>query len=214
MQELHTSAPDQSKIDYRELLFKLVPGPAEAVISQLVEQLPYVWLDTYLAMMPRHINVVQVRHGTFDYIYDDCASLEATGVVPANAHTEARLIAVSGRCNPQKRKRDDGRLKGWVGPTESVYGDCWDKGHFIAHSIGGAVDQAEVNIFVQRRDLNRGRSLKGRRYIEMERHCKLHAGTFCFSRPIYSDQSARPSFIEYGILLNGPEFWVERFDNR
>ena len=109
---------------------------------------------------------------------------------------------------------NQGRLKGWVGPTESIYGENWDKGHFIAHSIGGAVDGAEVNVFVQRRDLNRGRSQEGRRYVEMENYCKLHAGTFCFSRPIYTDPSARPTFIEYGILLNGPRFWVECFDNR
>jgi hypothetical protein len=206
--------PSTPQIDYQELLLKLVPGPLEASISQLVEELPYIWLDAYLAMVPRHTNVVQFRFGTFDYIYDDYASLEATGAVPLDAHTEARLIAVSGRSNPQKRKRDDSRLKGWVGPTESIYGDGWDKGHFIAHSIGGAVDQAEVNVFIQRRELNRGHSLPGRRYVEMERYCKLHAGTFCFSRPIYTDQSARPTFVEYGILLNGPEFWVDLFDNR
>jgi len=29
------------------------------------------------------------------------------------------------------------------------------KGHFIAHSIGGAVDGWELNVFVQRRELNR-----------------------------------------------------------
>jgi hypothetical protein len=214
MQEFPTSGPEQSKIDYRELLFKLVPGPVESVISQLVAELPYLWLDAYLAMMSRRTNVIQFRYGTFDYIYDDYASLEAIGVVPADAHTEARLVAVFGRSNPQKRKRDDSRLRGWVGPTETIYGNRWDKGHFIAHSIGGAVDQAEVNVFVQRRELNRGRSAEGRRYVQMEKYCKLRPGTFCFSRPIYSDQSARPSFIEYGILLDGPEFWVERFDNR
>ena len=27
----------------------------------------------------------------------------------------------------------------------------WDKGHFIAHSIGGAVDRAEVIVFVELR---------------------------------------------------------------
>lgn len=205
---------DRPTIDYRELLSSLVPGPLETVIPQLSEELPYVWLDAYLAMMHRQINVVRFRHGTFEYIYDDYASLEASGAVPVDSCSEARLVAVSGCSNPAKRKRDDGRLKGWVGPTESTYGENWDKGHFIAHSIGGAVDGVEVNVFVQRRDLNRGYSEEGRRYVEMEKYCKLHAGTFCFSRPIYTDQSARPTFIEYGILQDGPKFWVECFDNR
>jgi len=38
-----------------------------------------------------------------------------------------------------------------VGATETTFGQEWDKGHFVAHSIGGAVDRAEVIVFVQLR---------------------------------------------------------------
>ncbi len=38
-----------------------------------------------------------------------------------------------------------------VGATETTFGHEWDKGHFVAHSIGGAVDRAEVIVFVQLR---------------------------------------------------------------
>src|SRR5260370_16897464 len=100
-----------------------------------------------------------------------------------------------GQRDQKKRKGDDGRLKGWVGPTGRTLGDSWDKGHFIAHSIGGSVDQAEVNVFVQRRDLNRGWSTAGKRFREMEKYCELNPGTFCFSRPIYQDQMAKPALI-------------------
>ena len=51
-------------------------------------------------------------------------------------------------------------LKDWIGATGKVFGNKWDKGHYIAHTIGGAVDGLEANIFVQRRDLNRGGLLK------------------------------------------------------
>lgn len=186
----------------------------EAMIAFLEERLPYVWRDGYLEMMPRPINIVRFRCGSFEYIYDDYASLEVTGAVPYDPVMEARLIAACGCSVPKKGSRDDSRRKGWVGPTERFFGKRWDKGHFIANSIGGAVDRAEVNVFVQRRDLNRGRSAAGGRYREMERYCASNPGTFCFSRPSYLDQTAKPAFIEFGVLKTRHELWVECFDNR
>ncbi len=171
------------QIDYATFLQEARKVPGQDVIAGLKEELPYVWVDAYLVMMPRATNIVQFRYGTFEYLYDDYATLEATGAVPHDPNIEARLVAVSGCSSPQKRKRDDYRLKGWVGATERTFGTGWDKGHFIAHSIGGAVDQAEVNVFVQRRDLNRGWSTAGKRFREMEKYCELNSGTFCFSRP-------------------------------
>src|ERR1035441_7538606 len=80
---------------------------------------------------------------------------------------------------------------------------------FIAHSIGGAVDGVEMNVFVQRRDLNRGWSAEGKTYREMESYCSSRSGTFCFSRPIYLDGTARPSFVEFGLLKEDNKLWVE-----
>src|SRR5216683_2483025 len=206
--------PPGSRIDYDAILSDFLDRKTEDLASFLTEELPYAWLDAYLASMPRPTNIVQFHFDTFVYVYDDYASLETTGAVPYRADTKARLVAVYGHSAPKKTKRDDGRLKGWVGPTEETFGDSWDKGHFIAHSLGGSVDQAEVNVFVQRRDLNRGRSAAGKRYVQMEKYCKVHPRTFCFSRPLYLDQTAKPSFLEFGILVNGPRLWVECFDNR
>ena len=95
-----------------------------------------------------------------------------------------------------------------------MFGPGWDKGHFIAHSIGGAVDGLEANVFVQRRDLNRGWSVAGKRFRQMEQYCVLNPGTLCFSRPLYADQTAKPAFVEFGVLKRGGELWVESFDNR
>ncbi len=77
-----------------------------------------------------------------------------------------------------------------MGATETTFGREWDKGHFVAHSIGGAVDRAEVNVFVQLRALNRGWSEAGKHFREMEAHCEINPGTFCFNRPIHDDQTA------------------------
>lgn len=187
---------------------------AHDVGTVLAEEIPYAWRDAYVVMTPRATNIVRFRSGTFEYFYDDYATLEATGVVPHDSGIEARLVAVSGRSCAQERYRDDCRLKGWIGATEKTFGAAWDKGHFIAHSIGGAVDRAEMNVFVQRRDLNRGWSDAGKRFRNMERYCELNNGTFCFSRPIYLDQTAKPAFFEFGVLRQDDELWVECFDNR
>ena len=201
-------------LDYRSVLEEAGERSTDAMIAFLSEELPYLWRDAYVEMTPRPTNIVRFRHGTFEYIYDDYASLEASSPVPYDPNAEARLVAVLGRSEPRRRARDDYRLKGWVGPTEKIFGRHWDKGHFIAHSIGGAVDGLEANVFVQRRHLNRGWSAPGRRFREMEKYCALNPGTFCFSRPLYVAQIAKPAFVEFGILKSNHELWVECFDNR
>jgi len=106
-------------------------------------------------------------HDSFEYIYDDVVSLESKGLIPFDSTQEPRLVAVYGRSNPKKTFRADYRLKGWVGPNEKMFGKKWDKGHFIAHSIGGAVDGIEMNVFLQRKNLNRGWSNEGKLFRAM-----------------------------------------------
>jgi len=214
MEELSADFPEDARIDYQQILGRFAADSIETLKSALADELPYIWLDAYRTMTHRVTNVIRFSCDSFEYVFDDYASLEATDRVQPGSSMEARLVAVSGTTIVKRAKRDDSRLKGWVGPTQAVYGTCWDKGHFIAHSIGGSVDRAEVNVFVQRRDLNRGWSAAGKRYVKMEKYCKLNPGTFCFSRPVYLDERAKPSFVEFGILLNNSTFWVDCFDNR
>jgi hypothetical protein len=175
----------------------------------LRESLPHLWFDEYARMTPRSTNVMTFTHGTFDYFYDDLATLEATGVVPTDCVSESRLVAAVGfsRPNSVSRRQDDGRLRGWVGPTNKTFGAGWDKGHFIAHSIGGAVDGLEANIFLQRRSVNRGA------YRKLERYCSANPGALCFSRPIYGDPSARSVRVEFGVLRPDASWWIELLDN-
>lgn len=135
-------------------------------------------------------------------------------MAPYAIDVEGRLIGVLGCSSPKITRRDDYRLKGWVGATEKVFGSGWDKGHFIAHTIGGVVDGLEANVFVQRRDLNRGWSAAGKRFREMEKYCVSNPRTFCFSRPLYADQTAKPAFVEFGVLKAGNELWLECFENQ
>jgi hypothetical protein len=81
----------------------------------------------------------------------------------------------------------------------------------MAHAAGGGLD---INLFHQDARLNRGWSPEGQRYRAMEKYCAGHEGTFFFSRPIYSDTSARPSELEFGILRHDITFRVELFRNQ
>lgn len=76
------------------------------------------------------------------------------------------------------------------------------------------VDQAEVNVFVPRRDLNRCWSTAGKRFQALENNCESNSGTFSFSRPIYQHQMAKPAWVECGVLRDYCEFWVACFENR
>src|SRR5436309_2711000 len=66
----------------------------------------------------------------------------------------------------------------------------------------------ELNVFVQRRALNRGWSEAGKLYREMEKYCVLNPSTFCFIRPLYVDPTAKPAFVEFGLLKNDGKLWV------
>jgi hypothetical protein len=108
------------------------------------------------------------------------------------------------------RVRDDYRLRGLIGPTNSALGTQWDKGHFIGHALGGAVDRLEINVFIQRRDINRGWSELGKRFRALEQYCVDHPGTFCFSRPFYADGFSRPAFLDFGLIDQDGVLCVER----
>jgi hypothetical protein len=154
------------------------------------------------------------RHGTFEYVFDHYTSFEDARVVPYSVTEEGRLVIAFGRSAPLQRPRDDNRLRKWIGPTERAFGREWDKGHYIAHSLGGAVEGVEANVFVQRRDLNRGWSVEGKHFREMEKYCFANAGTLCFARPIYADGTSRAAWLEFGVMRCDGNLWVECFDNR
>lgn len=133
-----------------------------------------------------------------------------TGEVPYDQTVEDRVVAVLGNSATPSQPRDGTRVRGWLGDTGKLVAATRDKGHFVAHCIGGRLD---VNVFSQDRKLNRGWSPQGRIYRQMERYCQEHLGTFCFSRPIYSDSSSVPRWLEFGLLKEDETLWVEVFEN-
>jgi len=180
----------------------------EDVTSFLREELPLCWGDRYLQMTTRPSEILVFPYGTFDYICDVYQQQEPYDAASGTLPVEARLVAAIGTSVPKRMKRDDGRLRGLTVSAMPGPEATWDRGHFIAHSIGGTVDGNEANVFLQLRSINRGP------YRRMEIYCRRNAGTLCFSRPIYEDTSAHPTEIEFGVLKTDGELWVEVLPNR
>ena len=199
---------------YKELLLKVCHLSYNEAVSQLKMILPSLWIEFYKMHSNRLTDICTISHETFEFIYDDTDSLIDRRILPEDSPNASRIVAVYGNSSPRKIKRDDYRLRGWVGPKNQIFGKKWDKGHFIAHSIGGAVDKMELNVFKQKRELNRGWSLEGKIYRKMEQYCFRNPGTFCYSRPIYGNQSDKPSFLEFGLLKHNLELWYHCFNNQ
>jgi len=180
----------------------------ESAREFLERELPLCWEDRYKAMSERPTQIVVFRYGTFDYIFDSYQ--QPAPFVPGSGESpvEARLIAAIGTVKSQTIRRDDVRLRGITLSPAPGQPSHWDRGHYIAHSLGGTVDGNEANVFLQLRSVNRGR------YRSMELYCKKNPGILCFSRPLYTDTSAHPCEIEFGVLKTNGELWVELLPNR
>ncbi len=202
--------PSRYAVDYEGLLAAARAISETNAVLILREQLPFKWRDLYVSTVAHLTNLVRFRFRTFEYICDHYSELEATGEVPYDQTIEDRVVAVLGTSARAEEMRDAGRLRSWAGPTEELLGTERDKGHFMAHCIGGGLD---VNVFSQERRLNRGWSPEGKIYRQMETYCYEQPGTFCFSRPIYADGSSVPRRLEFGLLKADQTLWAEVFEN-
>ena len=178
----------------------------------IFDELPYTWEVRYKQMTNRPTLLLRIEYQGFLYYYDHFVHYEQKGAVPLSDEIEDRVIGVVGKSvpAPSNRKASSWRA-GLIGGTEKRWGRQFDKGHFIAHYLGGGT---QLNLFAQRRDLNRGWSSAGKLYREMEDYCFEHPGTLCFHRPIYLDDNARPAALDFGLLRDDGRIWVARFDNQ
>jgi len=202
--------PSQYRIDYDSLLSLAALEPGTNLSLFLQQQLPFLWRDAYLSTIPRPTNIARFRLRTFEYICDLYSEMELLGEVSFDQTSTNRVIAVFGTSAREEERRDSRRMRSWVGPSDELLGAYRDKGHFMAHCIGGGLD---VNLFSQERRLNRGWSQQGKIYRQMEIYCYEQPGTFCFSRPIYVDGSSVPRWLEFGLLRTDQSLWVEIFEN-
>ncbi len=193
-------------IPYAEIVGDAAPEDLGALTEFLLEELPARWTEAYDEMSAHRTNVLRVPDRGFTFLFDLVSAADPQEG-PASAHD--RVVAAYGIAKAPEAKRDASRIRGF-GTIGGLARGRMDKGHLIAHSMGGSLD---INVFPQRPEVNRGRSAAGKRYRAMERYAAAHPGTFVFSRPIYGDETWVPHALEYGVLLPEARIWVERFPN-
>ena len=194
------------RIDYPAILRGSEVRDYEPLVASLTQVLIDHWVDAYYDMVDHQPYILDVHDRGFNFLFD--LTLAKYDKNDPN-RPDDRVVAAYGRSRRPEEKRDASRIRGFGNIGDPSRGPM-DKGHLAAHGMGGALD---INIFPQRREVNRGWSAEGRLYRKMERYASEHPGTFMFSRPIYGDDSWTPHALEYGLLLPEPRFWVERFPN-
>jgi len=194
-------------IDYKGIVPRTSNDYAAAT-AHMAAQLPIFWRDAYLVACEHEPNLLQVNIDGFEYLFD----YTSEPLRPRAADVpEDRLVGVFGLSKSPAAPRDANRIRGFPGgELRTSDQNRPDKGHFIAHSAGGGL---EINIFPQRRELNRGHSTEGRVFRRMEQFAAKNPGTFVFARPIYTTQSSAPSELEYGLLQPDNTVWIERLAN-
>lgn len=208
--------PSESRIDYTLYAEELQANGLPTARSEFLHRLSSAWIAAYRRQSGRPINPTEMWSNDFAFLVDLEGADHGDGRGSQPPGVYMRTFAAYGLSRPSTvpRGKDDLRLRGWMGKTEQVSGAERDKGHFIAHSIGGAVAAGETNVFLQRRDLNRGWSDSGKVFRTMEVNAQLHPGALFFHRAIFLEESTTPSFLEVGLCIPGGTLQVVAFDNR
>jgi hypothetical protein len=180
-------------------LYSLVERPVPSALSTWEEE-EGAWCRAYRASWsPSELREISDRMSVF--IYDLMRD---------------RVMIAYAVSRDQGAERDSSRMQGFpVEPIptgsdgEPVF--VADRGHFIAHASGGRLD---INLFPQRRELNRGWSAEGKAFRSMERYVAERPGTFCYHRAIYDDESPIPDSLEFGVLVDDRTWRREGFRNK
>jgi hypothetical protein len=171
------------------------------------------WNEIYCDNTNSLNSVRRYKYGDFVFLYDDTDELVYYNKAKAGEVPEGRVVAAYGLSKQKIEKRNNYRVQSYLGPTAKVYahfGNDYDKGHFIADASGGL---KEINLFPQKRNVNRGWSDTGKVYRTMEQYVCCNPGTFAFSRPLYADFTLRPVALEYGYLTRDGLFRSSIFNN-
>jgi len=187
-------------IDYSEIFDACIFSETN-LYSITEDELTSAWIESYSQQSPLSPSIQSIILENYTFLWDE---------------TYERVVVAFGVSSHDsqspKRIRDKSRIAYYYRNFIRRYqaDTASDTGHFIAHSFGGGLD---MNLFPQKRDVNRGYSSEGKVYRKMESCVLINPGTFLFSRPLYYDETWRPHFIEYGIQLPGKTPCVNIFTN-
>lgn len=193
-----------ASLDYGGLVARHLTGRPEDR-DRLGFAVTKLWMRDYARVTAWTPDVVEIEYGTFVYLFDRAPATET----PAVPRAEARVVGVWGASGAAPSPRDRSRQSGFLPHPARWSGAGYDRGHFIAHSLGGGMD---INFFPQARHVNRGSSSAGRRWRAVERRLSAHPGALLFVRPIYSGPGWTPAFLEIAAVIEG-RVYVETCDN-
>jgi hypothetical protein len=203
------------KIDYKECLSRIKD---ENILNYrenmklLSTFLEPKWRLSYqkACSIPVGKNITAHKHINFFALFDNAYDRPENNSIFSDYFIEDRTVCCYGFSIEQRKNRKTNDYYMKYNEARKWSDKKTDRGHFIAHSIGGDIF---TNIFPQKRDINRGTSEKGKIYREMEKYLKNNIGVFCFARPIYFDFSTRPFILEFGYITKDYHIKVEYFDN-
>lgn len=193
--------------NYYQIFSNLPNNNYDNCVNYLEHELSKLFLNDYNEKFS-DTQVVKFKLGNYTFQFDTAGFSDKNG----NNYRDERVVAVCGNADYSSKKRDTGRMKGFIGKfTKIDLYKNYDKGHFVAHKIKGGLDH---NLYPQLTSLNRGWSKQGKLFRSMERYCDQNPDVFMFSRPIYPDLSWIPEFIDYGIFTKEFGLLLNRFDNK
>ena len=161
------------------------------------------WCDAYKKGL-RGTRILELYLANSVYLFDQGEAYE-------------RVVLAYGISSSPKGARDQARMRRFpdvnVGIQRHLSDAVFpaDRGHFLSHASGGELD---LNLFPQRRDLNRGWSADGKNFRQMEKYVADHLGTFHYHRPVYDDATWIPASLDYGVPVDDSDWWVAVFANK
>jgi hypothetical protein len=189
-------ARDQTTVDYVGL------RESSRDLDTFGERLLDVWTDAYLAETRTacRADLVVVDPGNgFNYLFDLAGSLGPVTRVQA-----PRVVGVHGRSRVASW-RDWSRMRRFPRPSRASD----DRGHLISSAAGGGYD---INLVPMDAALNRGWSADGARFRAIERRAAAKPGCLFFIRPLYANETDRPTSFEVGV--DDGTLVVDSFVNR
>lgn len=190
----------EGQVPYLDAVFAAVGRPVPNALGTWDDRIDR-WCDAYRERFADS-RILEVNLKTAVFLFD---------------RTYERVIGAYGVATVPTSPRDRSRMRQFpdvnvsVGVTMKERAFPADRGHFLSHAAGGDLD---INLFPQRRELNRGWSPEGRRFRQMERHTAARPGTFHYHRAQYDDPSWIPATLEYGILREDHDWWIDGFRNK
>jgi len=89
---------------YKEIIGEAVYKDRTSLVEHLSNELPHTWIKAYQLESSSVGDICIMRHGNFEYIFDDYSSLEITESMKNSILPETRVVGVFGLSAPKKNQ--------------------------------------------------------------------------------------------------------------